>query len=78
MASLQHDTDTVKRELDDISTPTQVFIATLIGLGIIAGVLIGLWVAVDPQDEGEPPAVIEWDDNLYELQGGGADAETDG
>jgi hypothetical protein len=69
MASIQEDTRVVKEEFDAISTPTQIFIATLVALGIVIGFLLGLWVAVDPLDDGDPPQQIEWDDNTYSLQG---------
>jgi hypothetical protein len=75
MASLQEDTKTVQREFDAISTPTQVFIATLVALGIVIGVLLGLWMAVDPQDDADPHQIIEWDDNIYRLDDGGAPPE---
>jgi hypothetical protein len=69
MASLQEDTRVVKEEFDAISTPTQIFIATLVGLGVIIGVLLGLWLAVEVIEDGDPPPVIEWDDNTYRLDG---------
>jgi hypothetical protein len=75
MASLQEDTRTVQREFDAISTPTQVFIATLVALGIVIGVLLGLWMAVDPLDDADPPQTIEWDDNTYRLDDGAGAAE---
>jgi hypothetical protein len=75
MASLQEDTKIVQREFDAISTPTQVFIATLVALGIVIGVLLGLWIAVSPQDDAEPHQVIEWDDNTYRLDEGAAPPE---
>jgi hypothetical protein len=77
MASLQEDTRTVKEEFDAISTPTQIFIATLVGLGVIVGVLLGLWLAVEPLDENEPPQAIEWDDNTYRLDDGAGAPEGD-
>jgi hypothetical protein len=77
MASLQDDTRQVKEEFDAISTPTQIFIATLVALGVVIGVLVGLWLAVDPLDDADPPQAIEWDDNTYTLEGAGPTGEQD-
>lgn len=77
MASIQEDTNVVKEEFDAISTPTQIFIATLVGLGIIIGVLLGLWLAVEEIEGGDPPPVIEWDDNTYRLDDGAGAPEGD-
>ncbi|HVM18400.1 MAG TPA: hypothetical protein VM307_00405 [Egibacteraceae bacterium] len=38
--NLKEDTRRVKEEFDAISTPTQVFIATLVLLGILLGMLL--------------------------------------
>ncbi|MEX2504942.1 MAG: hypothetical protein WD378_08830 [Egicoccus sp.] len=35
------DTDRVKQEFDDLSNATQVFIWSLVGLGVIVGLLLG-------------------------------------
>jgi hypothetical protein len=77
MASFTDDTNQVKREFEAISTPTQIFIAALVALGIMIGVLLGLWLAVDPQDDADPPQTIEWNDSLYQLQGAGPEGEAD-
>lgn len=77
MADLKEDTRVVQEEFDAISTPTQIFIAVLVALGIILGTLLGLWLAVQPLDDGEPPQQIEWDDNTYSLEGAGAEGEAD-
>jgi hypothetical protein len=79
MASLQDDTRQVKEEFDAISTPTQVFIAALVGLGICLGVLLGLWFAVEKIEEGQgdaPAPVIEWDGNTYRLDEGGPEGDS--
>jgi hypothetical protein len=77
MASIQEDTRVVKEEFDAISTPTQVFIAVLVALGIVIGVLLGLWLAVEEIEEGDPPPVIEWDDNTYRLEDGAGAPDDD-
>jgi hypothetical protein len=77
MADMKEDTRVVKEEFDGLSTPTQIFVAVLVALGIILGALLGLWLAVHPLDEGDPPQQIEWDDNTYTLQGGGPEGEAD-
>jgi hypothetical protein len=67
---IKGDTERVKNEFDNLSTPTQVFIWSLVGLGVIIGLLLGGAVAygiaveeVDGQD------CIELDDTLYCDQG---------
>jgi hypothetical protein len=77
MASLQEDTRVVKEEFDAISTPTQIFIAVLVALGIVIGTLLGLWLAVEQLDEGDPPTAIEWDGNTYRLDDGAGAPEGD-
>ncbi|WP_130649227.1 hypothetical protein [Egicoccus halophilus] len=63
---LKSDTDRVKREFDDLSNSTQVFIWCLVGLGVIVGLLlggaVGYGVAVE---EVEGRDCIEHDDELY-------------
>jgi hypothetical protein len=66
MAGFTEDTNTVKEEFEALSTSTQIFIWSMIGLGVVIGVLIGGLVAygvaveeVDGQD------CIELDDVLY-------------
>lgn len=67
MASIKDDTATVKEEFDALSTPTQIFVATLVAIGIVIGVLIGLWLAVETLDDADPAQAIEWNDNTYRL-----------
>jgi hypothetical protein len=76
---IKGDTEQVKNEFDNLSTPTQVFIWSLVGLGVVIGLLLGGAVAygiaveeVDGQD------CIELDDTLYcEDQGSAAGATDD-
>jgi hypothetical protein len=76
---IKGDTDRVREEFDGLSNPTQVFIWTLVGLGVIIGLLlggaVGYGVAVEEVDGSD---CIEHDDQLYCLEEGQADAgETD-
>jgi hypothetical protein len=63
---IKRDTDTVRREFDAISKPTQVFIAVLVALGVIVGLLlggaVGYGVAVEEVDGRD---CIEHDGTLY-------------
>jgi hypothetical protein len=66
METIKDDTRTVKREFEDLSTPTQVFIAALVGIGVVIGVLVGgavgYGIAVDEVDGRD---CIEHDGTLY-------------
>lgn len=66
MAGMQEDTRQVKEEFEAVSTPTQVFIWTLVGLGVVVGVLIGAFVGVGiAVEEVDGRECIEYDDVLY-------------
>ncbi|MBS3941276.1 MAG: hypothetical protein KG028_09995 [Actinobacteria bacterium] len=71
---IKSDTDQVKREFDGLSNATQVFIWTLVALGVIIGLLlggaIGYGVAVEEVDGRD---CIEHDGQQY-----CADDETSG
>lgn len=41
MASFKDDTAQVKREYEDLSNSTQIFIWSLVGLGLLIGLLLG-------------------------------------
>lgn len=73
MASLADDTRQVKEEFEAISTPTQVFIACLVALGLLAGGVLGYALAVDELDDGDPAQCIEYQDEQYCLEGGAPD-----
>lgn len=72
MAGFSQDTAAVKNEFEAISTPTQVFIWSLVGLGVVIGVLIGglvgYGIAVEEVDGRD---CIEHDDTLYCADDGG-------
>lgn len=76
MVDIKQDTETVKREFDAVSTPTQVFIWTLVALGVLLGLVlggaIGYGVAVDEVDGRE---CIEHSDTLYCAEEEGQPAE---
>ena len=73
---IKGDTNRVREEFDGLSNPTQVFIWTLVGLGVIIGLLLGgavAWgVAVDEVDGRD---CIEHEDELYCAEEDGADAD---
>jgi hypothetical protein len=72
MAGLQDDTRAVKAEFEAISTPTQVFIWSLVGLGVVIGVLIGAFAALGiAVEEVEGRDCIEYDEVLYCAEGEG-------
>jgi hypothetical protein len=66
MADLKQDTERVKAEFEGLSTPTQVFIWSLVGLGVIIGLLLGgavmYGVAVE---EHEGRDCIEYEGDWY-------------
>jgi hypothetical protein len=66
MANIQEDSRVVREEFDAISKPTQIFIAVLVALGVVVGLLlggvIGYGVAVEEVDGRE---CIEHRDTLY-------------
>lgn len=71
MVDIKKDTETVKREFDAISTPTQVFIWSLVGLGVVIGLLLGGVVGYGISvEEVEGRDCIEHDGTLYCAEGG--------
>lgn len=74
MAGIKEDTESVKREFEAISTPTQVFIWSLVGLGVALGVALGATAGVGiAVDEVDGQDCIEYENVLY-----CADEETGG
>lgn len=41
LPSLKDDTDQVRREFDGLSRSTQIFIASLVGIGLLIGLVLG-------------------------------------
>lgn len=72
MSGISDDTRKVREEFDGLSTPTQVFVATLVVLGILLGLVlggaVGYGVAVEEVDGRD---CIEHDDTLYCAEGEG-------
>lgn len=66
MSAITDDARQVREEFDGLSKPTQIFVAVLVGLGIILGVLlggaVGYGVAVEEVDGRQ---CIEHDGTLY-------------
>ncbi len=66
MDTIRDDTRQVKEELDGLSRSTQIFIACLVGLGVILGLVlggaIGYGIAVEEVDGRD---CIEHEDTLY-------------
>jgi hypothetical protein len=75
---IKGDTDRVREEFDGLSNATQVFIWTLVGLGVVIGLLLGgaiaYGVAVEEVDGRD---CIELDDTLYCAEDGAAAGTTD-
>jgi hypothetical protein len=75
---IKGDTDRVREEFDGLSNSTQVFIWTLVGLGVVIGLLLGgaiaYGVAVEEVDGRD---CIELDDTLYCEDDGAAAGTTD-
>ena len=66
MASIGDDTRQVKEEFERLSTPTQVFVWSLVSLGVVIGLLVGgavgFGIAVDEVDGRD---CIEYEGELY-------------
>ena len=66
METIRNDTNQVREEFNGVSTSTKVFIASLVGLGIILGLVlggaIGYGIAVEEIDGRD---CIEYEDTLY-------------
>ena len=66
LPSLRDDTDQVRREFDGLSRSTQIFIACLVALGILVGLLLGgllgYGIAVEEVDGRD---CIEYEETLY-------------
>jgi hypothetical protein len=66
VSAITDDTRRVKEEFDRLSTPTHVFIAVLVGLGILLGVVLGGFIGYGISvDEVEGRNCIEHDGTLY-------------
>lgn len=76
MASFKEDTAQVKQEYEGLSNSTQVFIWSLVALGVLIGLLlggaVGYGIAVEEVDGRD---CIEHDGTLYCAEGGGEQAD---
>lgn len=64
--SLSDDTRRVREEFDGLSKPTQVFIATLVALGILLGLVLGGAIGYGVSvEEVEGRDCIEHEETLY-------------
>jgi hypothetical protein len=73
---IKGDTERVKNEFDNLSTPTQVFIWSMVGLGVIIGLLLGGAVAYGVAiEEHEGRNCIEHDDQWYCADDGAANED---
>ena len=78
MAGFSEDTATVKREYEGLSNSTQIFIWSMISVGVLIGLLLGgliaYGVAVEEIDGRE---CIEYEDELYCAEGPDAQIDDD-
>jgi hypothetical protein len=73
MANFGDDTRQVKEEYEGLSNSTQVFVWCLVGLGVVIGLLLGGAVAYGiAVEEVDGRDCIEYEDDLYCLDEGGA------
>lgn len=80
MAGFSEDTATVKREFEGLSNSTQIFVWSLVSIGVLVGLLLGGLVAYGVVvEEVDGRDCIEYEDELYCADGGatGEDAGAD-
>ncbi|HSK91552.1 MAG TPA: hypothetical protein VK875_09580 [Euzebyales bacterium] len=66
LPNLRDDTTHVRAEFDGLSRSTQIFIASLVGLGILLGLLLGALMGYGVAvEEVEGRDCIEHEDTLY-------------
>jgi len=75
---IKEDTNRVREEFDNLSNATQIFIWTLVGLGVVIGLLLGGAVAYGVAvEEVDGRDCIEHDDQLYCAEDGATGADAD-
>ncbi len=78
MASFKEDTALVKREFEDLSNSTQIFVWSLVALGVLIGLLLGGAVAYGVAvEEHEGRDCIEYESEWYCAGDEAAQAETE-
>lgn len=66
METIKNDADQVREEFNSVSTPTKVFVATLVALGIILGLVLGAFIGYGiAVEEVDGRDCIEYEDTLY-------------
>ena len=66
LPSFKDDTNQVREEFDGLSRSTHIFVASLVGLGVLLGLVLGGFVGYGISvDEIEGRSCIEHEDTLY-------------
>lgn len=70
MAGFSEDTATVKREFEGLSNSTQIFVWSLVSIGVLVGLLLGGLIAYGVvTEEVDGRDCIEFEDELYCVDG---------
>lgn len=73
MVDIRQDTQDVKREFEGLSTPTQIFVWTLVSIGLLIGLVLGGAVGYGISvEEVEGRDCIEYEETLYCAEGDSA------
>jgi hypothetical protein len=66
METIKNDTRQVREEFNAVSTPTKVFIATLVAIGVLLGLVLGAAIGYNiAVEEVDGRDCIEYEDTLY-------------
>lgn len=73
MANFKDDTADVKREFEGLSNSTQIFVWSMVAIGVLIGVLLGGLIAYGiAAEEVDGRQCIEFEDELYCAEGDAA------